>query len=248
MNTFNLVENALDSFEHAIAHLTNTAGVTPGDFKRVIVDLSHVAELLFKERLRRIHPAFVLSNVDKYPSTTAFTVSAKDALHRLIKIGEVEFSDADESALKTIREKRNEIEHYEFEISEVEAKVLIGNVLVFIFKFSCNELGLNWAERRLNDAKWSKLNEYAEFFEAERDRIIEEICDGGIATIECPLCFNETFDVEAAVCLLCGHREDVFQCSRCEREYLISNAGNLDEMCSSCEYEEGYAAANFEKY
>ena len=158
MHRFNLVENALDSLEHAIGHLTLGRTVAVGDYKRAIVDLSHVAELLFKERLRRIHPAFVLSNVDKYPSTTAHTVSASDALRRLEKIGSVEFKESDQSALKTIREKRNEIEHYEFEISEDEAKVVIGNVLVFIFRFSCDELALDWSDRRLNDPSWAKLN------------------------------------------------------------------------------------------
>lgn len=57
-----------------------------------------------------VHEWFI-TFVDKYPSTTAHTISAADALKRLQKIGGVEFEDTDQSALKTIREKRNEIEH-----------------------------------------------------------------------------------------------------------------------------------------
>lgn len=91
MHKFTLVENALDSIEHAIEHLNKPSGLEKGDYKRVILDLSHVAELLLKERLRIVHPAFVLSNIDKYPSSTAHTVSATDALKRLQKIGNVEF-------------------------------------------------------------------------------------------------------------------------------------------------------------
>ncbi len=57
-----LVENAFDSLEHAISHLNAMPKApTAGTFKRIILDLSHVAELLFKERLRQIHPAFILS-------------------------------------------------------------------------------------------------------------------------------------------------------------------------------------------
>jgi hypothetical protein len=98
-----LIENALYSLEHAISHL-NTLPKTPtaGTFKRIILDISHVAELLFKERLRQIHPAFIFSDVDKYPLKTAHTITASDALQRLQKIGEVEFKDSDKSALKTI--------------------------------------------------------------------------------------------------------------------------------------------------
>jgi len=249
MHNFNLIENALDSLEHAIGHLTASDGKKAGDFKRVILDLSHVAELLFKERLRKIHPAFVLTNVDKYPSTTAHTISAADALQRLQKIGGVEFKETDQSALKTIREKRNEIEHYEFAISEDEAKVVIGNVLVFIFRFSCDELGLDWADRRLNDPAWAKLNEYAEFYEAQRSHILDTLVDSDIPTIDCPMCHNDTFDLEAEVCLLCGHREEVLQCVQCKTDYLYSDIEYEDAgLCPKCEWEDGYAAANCEKY
>jgi hypothetical protein len=149
MHKFNLIENALDSLEHAIAHLAEPRCLKVSDHKRAILDLSHVAELLFKERLRMIHPAFVLSDVDKYPSKTAHTVGAAEALQRLVKIGGIEFGDEDQAALKTIREKRNEIEHYEFQISDPESRLVIGNVLVFIFKFASDEIGLDWASRRL---------------------------------------------------------------------------------------------------
>ncbi|MDD5299853.1 MAG: hypothetical protein PHD65_05075 [Gallionella sp.] len=249
MHKFNLIENALDSLEHAIGHLTLDKRANAGNFKRVIIDLSHTAELLFKERLRKIHPAFVLSDIDKYPSTTAFTVSAANALRRLQKIGGVEFKGSDQSALKTIREKRNEIEHYEFEISEDEARVVIGNVLVFIFRFSCDELGLDWADRRLNDPEWAKLNEYAEFYEAQRSHILETLFDSGIPTVDCPMCHNDTFDLESEMCLLCGHRENVLQCVKCKAHYLYSVVGYEDaDLCSKCEWKDGYAAANFEKY
>jgi hypothetical protein len=246
---FNLVENALDSFEHAIQHLTATGVPSAGDFKRIIVDLSHVAELLFKEKLRRIHPAFVLSNVDKYPSTAAFTVGAEEALKRLQRIGGVEFKESDESALKTIREKRNEIEHYEFEVGDKEAGIIIGAVLVFIFRFSLDELDLNWSERRLSDPGWSKLNEYAEFYKAQRDHVLSTLIDGEVPTIECPMCNNDTFDIESAICLLCGHQEEVLTCILCKSEYLYSNAEYEEAgLCPSCEYQDGYASANFEKY
>nr|WP_319394936.1 hypothetical protein [uncultured Desulfobacter sp.] len=249
MHKFNLINNALDSLEHAIGHLTNGAGISVGDYKRVIIDLSHVAELLFKERLRIIHPAFVLSDVDKYPSTTAHTINAANALKRLQKIGGVEFEDEDQAALKTIREKRNEIEHYEFFIGENEAKIVIGNVLVFIFKFSCDEIGLDWADRRLNDPSWAKLNEFAEFYEAQREHILNTIIDSEIPTLDCPICRNDTFDMNSEVCLLCGHKEEALQCAICNAEYLYSNVEYENAgLCPNCEWEDGYAAAHFEKY
>lgn len=249
MHKFSLIENALDSLEHAIVHLNEPNGLKKGDYKRVILDLSHVAELLFKERLRMVHPAFVLSNVDKYPSTTAHTISAADALTRLQKIGNVEFKDEDQAALKTIREKRNEIEHYEFSISEKEARVVIGNVLVFIFRFATDEVSLDWADRRINDPSWSKLNEFAEFYEAQRTYITETLWDSDIPTQDCPICRNDTFDLESEACVLCGHREEVLECVVCKASYLYSDVEYEEAgLCPKCEWEDGYASANFEKY
>lgn len=249
MLKLNLIENALDSLEHAIDHLTAKSELTASDYKRVIVDLAHVAELLFKERLRMIHPAFILSNVDKYPSTSAHTVSAENALIRLKNLEKMEFTDTDQAALKSIREKRNEIEHYEFHADEKEAKIIIGNILVFIFKFSCDEVRLDWANRRLDDPSWSKLKEYAEFYEAQREHILQTLSGEEIHVIDCPMCSNETFDSEAEVCLLCGHREEVLECVRCKASYLYSDVDYEEAgLCSKCEWEDGYAAAHFEKY
>ncbi len=248
MNNFNLIQNALDSLEHAITHLTNSKTITEGDYKRVILDLSHVAEMLFKERLRKIHPAFVLSDVDKYPSTSAHTVGAAEALQRL-KIGGIEFRDEDQSALKNIREKRNEIEHYEFSINANEARILIGNILVFIFRFSLDELELDWSSRRLEDVRWKKLNEFTEFFESQRDAVLVQLEDGQIFTQDCPMCHYDAFDLDSGVCVLCGHREDVLQCKWCKSFYLYSDVEYEDAgLCKKCEYQDGYAAANCEKY
>lgn len=245
-----LVENALDSLDHAISHLNAMPKApTAGTFKRIILDLSHVAELLFKERLRQIHPAFILSDVDKYPSATAHTVTAADALRRLQRIGEVEFTEADQGALKTIREKRNEIEHYEFSIDATEAKVVIGSVLVFIFRFATDEVGLDWGSRRIEDPAWKRLNEYAEFYEIEKTRVLDALYSSGILKMECPVCGNETFDMEAEVCVLCGHSEPVLQCKSCNTDYLDSNVEYAyGELCPQCEWEVGYAAAHCEKY
>lgn len=247
---FNLVENALDSLEHAISHLNVVPkSPTAGTFKRIILDLSHVAELLFKEKLRQVHPAFVLADVDKYPSPNAHTVSSAVAITRLEKIAEVEFGKSDRSALKTIREKRNEIEHYGFAIDEAEAKVVIGSVLAFIFRFASDEVGLDWSDRRINDPAWTRLNQYAEFYKIEKARVLADLENAGIPTQECPMCKNETFGMDAEVCMLCGHRESVLECKACKSDYLYSNVEYEDaKLCPKCEWEDGYAAAHHEKY
>jgi hypothetical protein len=246
MLKFNLVDNALDSLEHAIGHITGKKTLVIGDYKRIIQDLAHVSELLLKERLRMIHPAFLFSNVDKFPSKDAHTVSAEQALERLKTIGDIIFEKEDHSALENIRKKRNEITHFEFSLNEDEARIIIGSILVFIFRFSCDEIGLDWADRRLTDPSWNKLREYAEFYKAQLKLILDTIDNGQIPTMECPTCHNETFDLEAEICLLCGHKEDVLECKRCKSSYMDSMIKYEEaELCPECEWKDDYVFGSF---
>lgn len=95
MHNFNLIENAVDSLIHAMEHMGPIRENRTGDWKRIIVDFAHVVELLFKEKLRQIHPALVFSDIDKYPSSGAHTVSSKLAFNRLQKIGKLKFTQID---------------------------------------------------------------------------------------------------------------------------------------------------------
>ena len=95
MHQFNLIENAKDSLEHAIAHMASAEGDAPGEWKRAILDLAHVVELLLKEKLRQVHPAFVFGNIDNLRSANAFTVSAKTASSRVQNICGVQFTKED---------------------------------------------------------------------------------------------------------------------------------------------------------
>ena len=249
MHKFNLIENANDSLNHAIKHMGPVQENGVGDWKRIIVDFSHVVELLFKEKLRRIHPAFVFSNVDKYPSNDAHTVSSESAFKRLQKIGGLKFSKTDVEAITTAREKRNEIEHYEFEIKDHEAKVLVGQVLSFILRFAEEHLELDWKSYYLQNRKWYLLHQYTEFYQSLLQQAQEKIEQQEIYVIECTSCHSETFDIDEEVCLLCGHKEEVLECKWCKSPYLFSAVeyGEEAQLCPDCEWKEG-SAINHEKY
>ena len=250
MHKFNLVENAKDSLNHAIEHLGPVNKNTTGDWKRIIVDLAHVVELLVKERLKRVHPAFVFQNIDKYPSNKAFTVGAELAFQRLQKIGNVQFTESDSNAVKAAREKRNEIEHFEFVIDNHEAKVLVGQVLSFILKFAEDELDLEWSSLYFKGGKWWILYEYKEFYNSLQSSVQQKIDDNEIPVIECTSCHNESFNLDTEECLICGHTEEVLDCKWCNSPYIFSSCeyGEEAELCPDCERKDGYAAANFEKY
>lgn len=250
MYNFNLVENAKDSLCHAIEHLGPVNKNSTGDWKRIIVDLAHVVELLLKERLRRIHPAFVYRNIDKHSVNNPFTVGSELAFHRLQTIGGISFSKADSNAVKSAREKRNEIEHFEFSIGIHEAQVIVGQVLSFILKFAEEELGLEWTSLCFRGGKWGVLYEYKEFYKTLQNTVQEKINDNEISVIECTSCHNESIDIDNEECLICGHKEEVLDCKWCSSPYIFSSCeyGEEAELCPDCERKDGYASANFEKY
>jgi hypothetical protein len=132
---FDLLANARDSLRQAVELLAlKELGLISSDharLKHAITNAAHSIELLLKERLRQIHPAFVWENVDKYPSLEARTVTVDTAISRLKNIGGIKLTDNDEKNLRSLRTTRNE--HYEWNTTEKEARVIVGNALKLRF-------------------------------------------------------------------------------------------------------------------
>ena len=204
---FDLITNAKDSLRHAVQLLAwDGSPPSSATFKQAILSVAHCAELLLKERLRLIHPAFVWQNIDKYPQLDARTVSLKTAISRLESIGNVRLDPADVGALKSCRQTRNAIEHYEFEIEAKEAKVILGTVLSFIFSFSSSELKQDLDQEFKSDDTWEMLfSELYEFAKAHGSRVaaLQAARDAPLA--DCPQCGQTTLDLSSGSCGLCGH-------------------------------------------
>ena len=250
---FDLINNAKSSLRHAVEHLTNPDGVKEDDLKFAIRDVAHVVELLLKERLRHIHPAFIWQNVDKFPSSDAHTVDTNSAVRRLLKIGNINFDELDQKTIFTCRKFRNKVEHYEFELNTKEVEVIIGRMLSFIFNFSRKDLGLDLEKEFRSDDTWKALIEMYEFWEAHHIGVEKQLEDERKRVIECPSCGALTFDLETEKCALCDHTETVTKCDICDEELLDSEiealeAGMGEEVliCKSCL--EDQAEAYYEEY
>jgi hypothetical protein len=212
---FNLIDNAKESLSHAVYHLTDSDQLSAGDLKRAVLDVAHVVELLLKERLRRIHPAFLWNDVDKYPSEKAFKVDTKTAIERLVKMAGVKLVDSDVKTIANCRGIRNDIEHYEFEIEPKEARVIIGKMLAFIFHFAKTHLDIDWVKEFKKDDRWKALIDMYEFWEQYSQTLGKQLQDAGKTVGDCPRCYAWTFVFEAMRCALCGHCEDQIKCEKC---------------------------------
>lgn len=208
---FDLLNNAKDSIRQAVELLVlKDIGSDHARLKHAITSSAHCIELLLKERLRRINPAFVWENVDKYPSLVARTVTVDTAIGRLKSIGNVTFSANDECNLKSLRNTRNAIEHYEWRASEKEAKVIVGNALSFAFAFAQDELAIDLASEFKNDDTWKMLlEELYEFARSHGARLEIRLRTKGEYPQCCDECGELTVPTRGGSCELCGHWQSI---------------------------------------
>lgn len=232
----NLIENAKESLSHAVEHLTNKEDSQTISLKRVILDMAHVVELILKERIVRIHPAFIWQNIDKYPSLSSQTISTDTAINRLQNIGGIILPENSKKTIIACRKIRNSIEHYEFEIVPKEAKAIIGRILSFIFEFTAEHLNLNWENEFKNEYEWSELLQVYEFWEAHSNTLEKKLTKEGEFLIDCPACGGNTFKVSTMDCALCGHREDQIECEVCHEDCWESETETIEWTDSKGEF------------
>jgi hypothetical protein len=208
---FDLLGNAKDSLEQAIDLLAwADIGSDQAKMKHAISNAAHSIELLLKERLRQIHPAFVWENVDKYPNIEARTVSVDIAISRLKQIGGIKFADSDETNLRSLRKTRNAIEHHVWSTTENEAKVIVGNALGFAFSFAEEHIGIDLSAEFKRDDTWrSLIEELDTFVRAYGARIEAKLMQRGEYPLCCDACGQQTVPANRGSCELCGHWQNV---------------------------------------
>jgi hypothetical protein len=214
---FDLLNNARDSLTHAV-HLLAWDDRPPSNrYKQAILSVFHCAELLLKERLRRINPALMWENIDQYPSRSARTVGVDKAVTRLLAIGNVEIAAKDRETLVACRNLRNAIQHHEFEITEKEAKILLGKLLSFVFSFSSAQLSADLDQEFREDDTWIMLVEqFYEFANQHGPRISELMIKMGGPVGSCSHCGQDTVDLIFEKCSLCGQ---AYECGADEESY-----------------------------
>jgi len=225
---FDLLENARDSLSHAVEHLTKADSPSGKDLKRIILDVSHVVELILKERLRKIHPAFIWVNIDKFPSSSSQIVGTEKAINRLLNLEGIALPEESIKTLRICRKIRNSIEHFEFEIEIKKARIVVGRMLSFIFSFAKYHLGLDWENDFKKDRKWNALLSIYEFWEAHSETLEKQLMEDGEDICECPSCGAFTYNLSTPECALCGHFEERVICENCNEEFWESETETFE--------------------
>lgn len=202
---FDLLRNAQDSLKNAVHLLAWRDGPESEKLKQAILSVWHCAELLLKERVRRIHPGHIYQN-RRGGSSNLRTIISDRAIFLLESIGNITIDTKDKHAIEECRNIRNQIEHNEFSITQKEARVTVGKMLSFIFIFGSEQLGCNLEDDFKSDDTWDMLlNELYEFTEEYRSRISARLYAQRISMDTCSNCGQETLDSSRGFCALCGH-------------------------------------------
>lgn len=205
---FNLLENAIDSLDTGIDLITWEREASDSNkLKRAVLSAAHGAELLLKERLRRIHPSLLWENVDKYPSLEARTVTIDQAMVRLRRIGNVQLSESDVSILRSLRNTRNAIEHFYWRTTRNEAQFIIANGLWWAIRFAREHLGIDLEYRHKRGDTWQRMlaqlsPHLAPPPEAMNTNSAEQSADPLVA---CDFCRAAAVPLSGGACMLCGH-------------------------------------------
>lgn len=202
-----MLDNAQDSLSRAIGLLAwREISADTSRLKQAILGVAHAAELLLKERLSRTNQALIWEDVDKFPNINARTVTVDRAISRLRKISGVPISIEDECLLRSLRNTRNAIEHFEWQTTKGEADLIIGSALSFCLAFAQEHLGRDLAYEFKRDDTWQMLiGELTEFSQNHAVRIRKKMETNELLVAECEFCENDTVPLTGGACELCGH-------------------------------------------
>ena len=105
---------------------------------------------------------------------------------------------------------RNAIEHYKWETTAKEAKIIVGNALSFAFSFASEQLNIDLAKVFKLDDTWQTLaEELHEFVRAHGERLEAKLRDNGGYGLTCDGCGYPTLPSWGGSCELCGHWQSV---------------------------------------
>ncbi len=129
-------------------------------------------------------------------------MGAELAFERLQRVGSLQFSDENKKAVKMARIKRNEIEHYQFNIDDDQAKILVGQGFSFVFFFTEKHLELDWKTDCLKEEHLPLIREYTDLYIALVTQAEARIENDHLYTLECTCCGNDTYSHDVQRCLV----------------------------------------------
>lgn len=210
-----LLENAIDSLEHGIAHYVNR-DEAPTAIKHAVLNIYHSIELFLKERLARVNPLFIYRNIDKRVSGESQTVGLTEIVIRMENIG-IPLTAQHVHVLTELQRRRNRIEHHRFDPTE-DHELLVGRALKLLLEFLPAHLGAQLEDLVESSRDYRKVLEAILSYKERVERALAEATAQGGRIVCCPDCGEETVAIDSdrgPFCFLCHEEQDLEECEQC---------------------------------
>jgi len=230
-----LLNNSISYFREAVSHAQQDPAET-NDWKFAILHAVQAMELAFKERLRRIHPAFIYESVDKPDKT----LSLRSALNRLRnpQIGNIPITGADKSKIEKAFELRSELTHFEFNHSHEHIELKFAEIFSFMIFFYRTHLDLD-TTAFIDEMQHNKIIQLVKTRAELIERAKAYIANREDSTVwMCPSCQEDTFLISEEQCCFCHHKEHIVECPTCGVENFESDLIEISELYD-WDYDEG---------
>jgi len=199
---FDLLENGLDFILSSVQLIIEKKKIQ--DYKYSVLHLSAGLELVLKERLKQEHWSFVFENIDKAKKELLATgdfqsVKLDSLLNRLKELCGIDLATGDLGVLQDLKKRRNKIEHFAFNETELSLKSLSAKVLNFAFEFIHSELDNDSFSQaiksQVEEIRISSL-EFKEFvihrFDSLKPKLEELKKQDFTLVVQCPYCDQES--------------------------------------------------------
>jgi DNA-directed RNA polymerase subunit RPC12/RpoP/exonuclease VII small subunit len=259
-----LLQNALDSLDEALAKYKQGQSGDEKAYKFCVQHVSHFFELLLKYYVTKAHRLLVYKNpFAKKIDDESQTIGLHDAINFLKNEGH-ELTPQFEEDLKWLKTLRNRIEHHKFSMDTEKVQETIGRLITAVAEFDESHEGID-LKGHLSDDAFELFHELAKTYEkklAKARAAVQEILSGldpkedEISVYECPECGHETLapsdDSETGFrCTFCGNEEsdDIeVACAICGQQWhkwqmrLLdwADTGHPEYYCPYCLHDPEY--------
>lgn len=222
-----LLENSESFFTESISKAIQAEN-SEEQWKFAILLLVQAIETCLKERLRLTHEVLIYSNIDK----PKHTVDLSLAINRLTNISNITLNVSDISAIKTASELRNQIVHFEFNLSIKQIKSNFVKLVGFYSSFCREHLDKDMisALPSLLAQELLNLERYMDELEQRAKTRINEENISPQHVHECKFCKRNSYVLYGYVdnCYACGHYESSVWCDVCSALETESEIKNVD--------------------
>lgn len=157
-----LLENAYDFLNESLRS-TVRAEAEPHAWKFAVLNVVQAIELLLKARLNAEHPLLVFQNVD----SPGNTVSMTQAIERLASGAKIRLTHRERRSLRKAQRWRDQIVHYEFEMSPYEVESVYVQLFEFLTRFHDEHTDFGTLHDKIEPGLWRREAELFEFFRRE---------------------------------------------------------------------------------